>query len=367
MVIEITTGNGFKGTLSYVKKEKELNLKPEQKPEIIDSANIFGNTKEMSQQMRFIANGNSRVSKPVMHITINFNKSENISLEQEIKAVEAVFSEIGISKDAHQYLLVKHHDALHPHYHIVLNKVDLDGNKLNLGFDGKREEYIKNRLQVIADKIEQKHGLNRTAGRNIIYDPSNENGYRFLTVDEKAARKQRIKLSQTDKNPTIKDFKNRVQKEVNQILEDKNTVNVNQFKSAIEKSGINIRFMENKNGISGISFNDGKNSIKGSQIDAKWRDIDRCLTSNAIYAKEKELRSYIDQNSHNSSLSISIVDEAIREKMNEINPKSNVWETWRKNPSNEKLYNQLIQYAELVLKESLNKAIDDTATRGFKR
>ncbi|MCI0922677.1 relaxase/mobilization nuclease domain-containing protein [Sphingobacterium rhinopitheci] len=39
----------------------------------------------------------------------------------------------------HQYLFVKHNDTKNLHYYFIINKVDLDGKKLNIGFDGKKE------------------------------------------------------------------------------------------------------------------------------------------------------------------------------------------------------------------------------------
>lgn len=286
MVVGVSTGNGFKGTISYVQKEHEKNLEQDRKPEIIEKNNIYGNTLSMSKQMRFVSNGNSRVSKPVMHLSVNFSKNEKLTEDQRQKAVQSVLKEMGVKSENHQYLIAKHNDTENPHYHIVLNKVDLDGKKLNLGFDGKREEFIKNKLQVIADKIEQEQGLKRTEGRNIIYDAGNEKGYRFLTAEEKSQRKPREKKVILDKNPNKLKQQTAIKEEINKVLQDQKIISPGSFKIALEKRGIDVKFSENKNGIYGISLKTDKISLKGSEIGAKWNDINKILVENSKAIQE---------------------------------------------------------------------------------
>ncbi|WP_159638985.1 relaxase/mobilization nuclease domain-containing protein [Sphingobacterium composti Ten et al. 2007 non Yoo et al. 2007] len=351
MVIGHSAGNGFSGTISYVKKEHEKDLPIDKKPEIIEKNNVYGNTRDMARQMRFVSNGNSRVSKPVIHLSVSFDAKEQISEEQRQKAVKSVLNELGIKPENHQYLIVKHNDTANPHYHIVLNKVDLDGKKINIGFNNKREEFIKNRLQVVADKIEQEQGLKRTEGRNIIYDKESEKGYRFLTADEKAEReytKSRDKKAVLSKNPNIKQLQTSIQGTINEVLKDRSITTPQQFKAMVERKGIDVRLIENRKGISGVSFSTDKISVKGSQIGAKWNDIDKVLTTNAIYSKENDLKAHIDTIAHKHGFSYTIVDEAIREKMTDIKPNDNVWQTWETNPNNQEFFKTLQQYTEKV-------------------
>jgi len=351
MVIGHSAGNGFSGTISYVKKEHEKDLPTHKKPEIIEKNNVYGNTRDMARQMRFVSNGNSRVSKPVIHLSVSFDAKEHISEEQRQKAVKSVLNELGVKPENHQYLIVKHNDTPNPHYHIVLNKVDLDGKKINIGFNNKREEFIKNRLQVVADKIEQEQDLKRTEGRNIIYDKESDKGYRFLTADEKAEReyiKSRDKKAVLNKNPNIKQLQTSIQGAINEVLKDRSITTPQQFKAMVERKGIDVRLIENRKGISGVSFSTDKISVKGSQIGAKWNDIDKVLTTNAIYAKENDLKAHIDTIAHKHGFSSTIVDEAIREKMTEIKPNDNVWQTWQTNPKNEELFKALEEYTKKV-------------------
>src|SRR5690606_22383644 len=148
-----------------------------------------------------------------------------------------------------------------------------DGKKLNVGFDNKKESFIANRCHVIADKIEQEQGLNRTEGRKVIYDPNSPRGYRILSKEELKALKPRDKKEIISKNPNTKKQLTAIQNEVKVVLQNKEVTSPEQFKKMLESKGIDVRFTENNNGISGVSFKSDKISVKGSQIGAKWSDI----------------------------------------------------------------------------------------------
>jgi len=320
MVVGVVTGKGFRGAIGYaLKDQKQDKLKPDQKPEIIKQNNVYGNAQQMASQMRFVSNTNNRVSVPVMHFYVSFDAKEKLTEAQQQKAVNGVLKELGVKNTDHQYLIVKHNDAKNPHYHIILNKVDLDGKKLNVGFEGKKEEFIANRCHVVADKIEQEQGLKRTEGRKILYDPNNPKGYRKLSKEELKALETRNKKESISKNPHKREQEGKIKSEVNAVLQNKAITSPDQFKKALEGKGIDVRFSENKNGISGVSFKNDKISISGTKIGAKWSDISNVLNENKQSAtqehkltKEESLR-HLKADLHQAiSLSISVGSPNIR-------------------------------------------------------
>lgn len=277
MIATATTGTGFKGAISYIQKEHEKDFGDEEKPELIAKNNIYGDTKKMSSQMRFLAKENSRVSRPVLHVAISFHRSEKLTPEQVEKAVNSVLKEIGVDKENNQYLLMKHNDAKNEHYHAVINKVGLDGKNLNTS-------YIKNRLQVACDKVEQEQGLRRTEGRTILYDPSNDKGYRYLTKEEKAAAADKKRTSPIrDKSTKIADEKNHIKSKITEALKDKTINTAEKFKTALEKENIQTKFMQNKNGISGVSFRYQNQAYKGTELGYKWKQVSNGLEQNKKY------------------------------------------------------------------------------------
>lgn len=268
MIISASTGQGFRGAISYVEKEHEKNLTPEQRPEILQQNNIAGTAQEKAQQMRFVANGNSRASRPVLHVSVSFSEKEKITPQQRDKVLNDVVKELGATPENNQYQIVKHNDAGHEHYHIVLNKVGFDGKNIDTS-------YIKNKCQVIADKLEQKHELQRVKGRTIVYDPSNEKGYRYTT---KAERSQSLKKPQ-DREQGVKDKKAFIQQEVGKAL--KESKSLTELKEKLATKGIETKYTQNKNGLSGVSFRYENQAVKGSAIGYKAKDISTGIEQNS--------------------------------------------------------------------------------------
>lgn len=332
------TGNGFSKAVSYSMQEQK-QLQEHERAEVLELNNVSGTSRDIGRQMRDIADDRERVQKPVLHIQINFHPDEKLNKEQATKAVDAVLKEVGISKENHQYVVTQHKDKAHDHYHIVANRVGMDGSLVS-------NDRIIERLQVACDKVEQEQGLRPTEGRTVFYDPSQEKGFRYATSEEKAIHREKTKKTIVDKNPKKDAVKKYIQNKVVQVLGDRGVTTPEQLQSSLLQKGIDVKFSSNKNGISGISYRHQGISVKGSQIDAKWGDVDKSLSTNAILDKEKEIRAYIEQNTTKNSLSSNVVDQAIREKMPEIRPNVNVWETWYKNPENERLFNDFSKYSE---------------------
>lgn len=313
MVVGVITGSGFRGAIGYALKDQKLDeLKASQKPEIITQNNVYGKAAQMARQMRFVANTNNRVSVPVMHFYVSFDVKEQLTESQYEKAVNGVLKELGVKNTDHQYLIVKHNDAKNPHYHIILNKVDLDGKKLNVGFEGKKEEFIQHKCHVIADKIEQEQGLKRTVGRKIIYDPSSPKGYRKLSKEELTALEPIDKKESISKNPHKREQEGRIKSEVMAALQNKEISSPEEFKTLLEQKGIDVRFMENRNGISGVSFKNDTISVKGSQIGAKWGDISKVLDANRVLAKGKEEKVQIEEKAPEKT-NVAVLQNVIHE------------------------------------------------------
>lgn len=267
------TGNGFSKAVSYALQEQK-QLPENQRAVVLEYSNVHGTSRDIGRQMRDIADDRERVQKPVLHLQINFHPDEKLGREEAEKAVHAILKEVGISSDNHQYVLVQHRDKAHDHYHVVANRVAMDGSLVS-------NERIIERLQVACDKVEQEQGLRRTEGRTVFYDPSQEKGFRYATSEEKKAHRAKHKKTSLDKNPNKREQQVVIKNEVIKVLQDKKINTAADFKKALESKGIDVRLMRNNNGISGVSFKTDKISVKGSQIGAKWSDISKVLAHNS--------------------------------------------------------------------------------------
>ena len=281
MVGNATTGTGFGGVLSYVYKEKVKDLKEEEKPEFIASNQVYGSPKEMAQQMRFISKENEYVSRPVLHVSLSFSKEEKLNKDETKKAIFSTLKELGVDGKLNQYVILKHNDAKHEHYHAVINKVNIEGKNLDTS-------YIKNRLQVACDKVEITQNLRRTEGRTIMYDPTNEKGYRFRTIEEKkAAAEKKLNSKVRDKAPKIEDKKNYIKSNITQVLTDKSVNDNEKFKKALESKAIETKFSENKNGIYGATYKYKNEVVKGTEVGYKYGQIKSKLEENRNQYQEQ--------------------------------------------------------------------------------
>lgn len=273
MIINASTGTGFGGAISYVHKEQEKNLSFSERPQILQEQNVSGTIKEQAKQMRFVSNGNTRASRPVLHLSVSFSPTEKLSPEQIDQVLKDVVKEVGATPENNQYVVVKHNDSNNEHYHIVLNKVGFNGNNIDTS-------YIKNKCQVIADKLEQKHDLQRVKGRTVVYDSNNEKGYRFTSKEE---RTQKIKPLK-DKASGVVDKKTFIQEKVKKAMNESKSLA--DLDKKLEENGIETKFMQNVNGLAGVSFRYKNQAVKGSEIGIKAKEIKTNLERNSGHKLE---------------------------------------------------------------------------------
>lgn len=267
MIINATTGKGFSETLSYINKEfKELS--EEKQPVILVENNVFGTVQEQAQMMYIIARRNARSSNPVLHLSVSFHHEERIEENPELRDLifTRILDELDANEENHQYVIAQHFDADHEHYHIVLNKVGLDRSNINTS-------YIKNKCQVIADKLEQELGLRRTYGRTIVYDPNSETKYRYTRDDER--NKKNVFL---DKAPNIRTTKKDLKDAIDLAMEISSSVK--EFVSKLEQQQIDLDAKYNlEDKLIGISFRYNNQSYSGTKLGVKSKFIQNYFDS----------------------------------------------------------------------------------------
>ncbi len=94
---------------------------------------------------------NQNVTRNSVHISLNFDPSENLSRDKLREIAEAYMSKIGFGKQP--YLVYEHHDAGHPHIHIVSIKVKSDGSRIDMQNIG------RNQSETARKDIEESFGL----------------------------------------------------------------------------------------------------------------------------------------------------------------------------------------------------------------
>lgn len=162
MIGKIVTGKSFRGCLQYCLHDK---VPDEQKNEIVmkDRAEVilynqcFGNDKELIRQFNEVRQLNTKLAKPVLHITLSLSRGESLQTYKLTEMAEECARDFGFSNN--QYVAVLHKDTEHPHIHIVANRI---------GYEGKTVSDSNNyqKIAKLCRKLEIKHELKQVLSPN---------------------------------------------------------------------------------------------------------------------------------------------------------------------------------------------------------
>jgi hypothetical protein len=100
---------------------------------------------------------NENTKRNSVHISLNFDPSENHSKEKLIAITDTYMEKIGFGKQP--YLVYQHHDAGHPHVHVVSVNIERDGKRIDLHHLGIRKS------EPARKEIEELFGLVKAEGR----------------------------------------------------------------------------------------------------------------------------------------------------------------------------------------------------------
>lgn len=123
----------------------------------VETRNVFaedvpGAVAEMSEQ----AGLSAQTQKPVYHLTISFDPSDNPTEAEVRGAVDRTLRDVGL--EHHQALVVRHVDREHTHVHVMVNRVGPDGRAWSTSHDLRR-------LRASVERQERELGV-RWTGRN---------------------------------------------------------------------------------------------------------------------------------------------------------------------------------------------------------
>jgi hypothetical protein len=110
----------------------------------------FGNKHELIRQFNEVRELNTKLSQPVLHITLSLAPEEKLSKAVLTDMVEDCAKQLGFEKN--QYIAIHHNDTNHQHIHIITNRV---------GFDGKtvKDNHNYQKIASYCRKMELKHEL----------------------------------------------------------------------------------------------------------------------------------------------------------------------------------------------------------------
>lgn len=158
MVTVIKTGTSLSGVFHYNERKVRAGV-----AECIMAVNYpwdmeYMTSSDKLNQLLHQAALNENVTRNSVHISLNFAPSEKLSPDQLGEIAENYMQKIGFGDQP--YLVYQHHDAGHPHLHIVSVKVRADGSRIDMNNVG------RNQSEKARKEIELAFGLVKASGKN---------------------------------------------------------------------------------------------------------------------------------------------------------------------------------------------------------
>ena len=262
MIGKISTGKSFRGCLNYLhegrlQQSKALQEIEQEKKQaqVICYNQCFGNKKELIQQFNEVRYLNPKLSKPVLHASLSFAHSDQLSNQDKIDIGKQMAKDFGFENN--QYVIIEHGDRQHQHLHIVANRV---------GYDAKTVSDSNNykRMANFCRTMERKHQLEQ------VLSPR-----KFLSKEERMLPRQDIR-------------KEALKEAIAKFL--KQSTNMKEFQNKITAKGYEIELGR------GIAFTDAQAvRFKGSQVGYPLLKIEKQLAQNRQMQQEEQQKPSLAQ------------------------------------------------------------------------
>ena len=262
MIGKISTGKSFRGCLNYLHEGRLQQSKALQEIEqakkqaqVICYNQCFGNKKELIQQFNEVRYLNPKLSKPVLHASLSFAHSDQLSNQDKIDIGKQMAKDFGFENN--QYVVIEHADRQHQHLHIVANRV---------GYDAKTVSDSNNykRMANFCRTMERKHQLEQ------VLSPR-----KFLSKEERILPRQDIR-------------KEALKEAIAKFLKQSTTMK--EFQNKITAKGYEVELGR------GIAFTDAQAvRFKGSQVGYPLLKIEKQLAQNRQMQQEEQQKPSLAQ------------------------------------------------------------------------
>jgi len=138
----------------------------------------FGTDKELIQQFNEVRQLNTKLAKPVLHVTLSLSQGESLPTYKLAEMAEDCARDLGFSNN--QFVAVLHKDTAHAHMHIVANRIGYDGKTVS-------DSNSYQKITKLCRKLEIKHELKQVLSPNAFLPKELRN---YQRLDE---RKEKLK------------------------------------------------------------------------------------------------------------------------------------------------------------------------------
>jgi len=162
MVARIKRTQSLSRSLNYNEKKVQTGaaecIHAANYPKDLEALNFYDKLHRLEHQAAL----NERIKANSVHISLNFHESDQFNKEKLCAIAETYMQGIGFENQP--YLVYQHHDAAHPHIHIVSTNIQRDGSKIEMQNIG------RNQSEKARKNIEEKFKLVKAEGRKLQQD-----------------------------------------------------------------------------------------------------------------------------------------------------------------------------------------------------
>ena len=266
MIAKHIKGNSFKGIIEYNSREDKGHR---------IGGNIEAeNNKELIGVFDDVCFARRTVKVKAYHLILSLDvKDREVSDKEFGELAEEFLSEMKFSNDEYgapnfPYTIYRHTDAEHQHLHVIMSRVDFDGNTIN-------DSHNFTRGMRVCKKLEIEHDLLDVRNRPV-------DGKAIITGKKRRAtgKNQKERSKRVNGKDLIKNRKADVKNKLDRLLEK--PITLREFMQRLKGWDISVIPRFNKAGaLSGISFKDhtSDNIFKGSLLEWKASSIKQRLLS----------------------------------------------------------------------------------------
>lgn len=258
-------GRGFKGALRYNLDKVNRGV-----AELIDHSFASSHEQTIMREIQLIRSLRPNLQKFFYHTSINFPPSEQLPNATLTQIARDYLETCGFTQ--HPFITFRHHDADHPHIHILVSRIAFDGSVLTDSNDFRRSEHALRALEL-------KYDLTQVT-------PSSKVAERAMTKNEWEAMKRTSKPSD----------KMNLQVIIGDILKQ-HPGSLQDFINTLQAHKINVFFNQATTGyVSGITYEHNGFRITGAKLGSryKWTTLKSMLN----YEQERDRPAIYQANKH---------------------------------------------------------------------
>jgi hypothetical protein len=137
MIAKAVKGKGFRGALEYdLTKEKG---------QLLDSNMAGKNPRQLAEEFGQIRKLKPNLGKAVLHVSLSAALGERLTDDQWREIGRHYLTGMGL--DNNQYVMTRHMDTEHEHIHLVVNRIQFDGQVTSDSQDFKRQDKLMRQIE----------------------------------------------------------------------------------------------------------------------------------------------------------------------------------------------------------------------------